>query len=122
MISTARKSNRRTEPRHRLLTGQRMSWHTSNDLDRQRQAWVLDVSQSGLGLMIEDGEAPQVGDEIRVKLRAEAPDVAYEVVRLQNERSRIVVIGCERVYGRSSRLNLPLWSSPPAERRLARAA
>lgn len=107
MINQAPKMNRRRETRFRTLTGQRMNWQGSNTLASFRKGWVLDVSQSGLGLMVEDDKLPQVGDEIRVKIKPASAPLAYEVVRIQNEKSRIAVVGCERVYGRTARLDLP---------------
>lgn len=107
MINAAQHINRRRETRYRTLTGQRMDWQRSTSTNSFRKGWVLDVSHSGLGLMMEDDKLPEIGDEIRVKIKPASPPLAYEVVRIQNEKSRIAVVGCERVYGRTARLDLP---------------
>ncbi len=107
MINSQAETNRRRETRYRTLTGQRMNWHPADTIGAYRKGWVLDISQSGLGMMVEDDKVPEIGDEILVKVQASADPLSYEVVRIDNESSRIAVIGCERVYGRVTRLDLP---------------
>ena len=108
--------NRRKESRYRTLTGQRMSWTPAMSVGRQRKGWVLDVSKSGMALMIERESLPHLGDVIGIRIRASADPVSYEVVRIQPGHQKIVVVGCERVYGKPSELDLPepAWAMPRA--------
>lgn len=109
-------SNRRRESRYRTLTGQRMSWTPPMSLGRQRKGWVLDVSKSGIALMLERDSMPRLGDVIDVRVQPTADPVAYEVVRIQHGQQRIAVVGCERVYGKPAELDLPApaWAASRA--------
>lgn len=108
--------NRRRESRYRTLAGQRMSWTPPMSVGRQRKGWVLDVSKSGMALMLERETLPRLGDVIDVSIDATADPVAYEIVRIQHGQQKIVVVGCERVYGKTADLDLPApaWAASRA--------
>ncbi|MEO1236857.1 MAG: PilZ domain-containing protein [Planctomycetota bacterium] len=108
MAMTALRPNRRKESRYRTLTGQQMSWNRPGTAGHRRKGWVLDVSRSGMGLMMEDADMPEVGEVIGIKLRPASEPVSYEVVRIQDGNQRIRVVGCERIYGRTTDLDLPM--------------
>lgn len=109
-------SNRRRESRYRTLTGQPMSWTPPMSLGRQRKGWVLDVSKSGMALMLERETLPRLGDVIDVSIDPAAEPVAYEIVRIQHGQQKIAVVGCQRVYGKTAELDLPApaWSTAQA--------
>jgi hypothetical protein len=102
-----RRSNRRCESRYRLLTGQQVAWSSAIGTAGRRKGWVLDVSRSGLGVMMESNQLPNLGEEIKVRLKGSSEPVSYEVVRVQDNRCRIATVGCARVYGRTARLDAP---------------
>lgn len=116
MVQSSAHANRRKESRYRTLTGQRMSWSRETAVGSNRKGWVLDVSRSGMALMIERQALPALGDVIGVQVRPTSDPVAYTVVRVQNGTQKIAVVGCEKVYGKTAELNppAPAWSRAAA--------
>lgn len=107
MVQAASNTNRRKESRYRTLTGQRMSWSGQMSVGASRKGWVLDVSRSGMAMMVERQALPALGDVIGVQVRPAADPVSYKVVRVQNGAQKIVVVGCEKIYGKTADLDLP---------------
>ena len=114
MSDPRRRANRREEPRFHGLTGQRMSWTSQGARSARHDGWILDVSRSGVGLMLDHDEMPAVGECISVRLRPHFEPVSYEVVRQQPGDQRLTVVGCRRVYGRVAKLTLPRREAPAA--------
>ncbi|MEM8739195.1 MAG: PilZ domain-containing protein [Planctomycetota bacterium] len=117
MSLAASELDRRRENRYRSLTGQKMSWSRLGYVGPRQKGWVMDISKSGIGLMIEQDQLPEVGEVLGVRLRPASDPLSYEVVRVQSGDHRITVVGCERVYGRTADLNFPRpgWSATRAQ-------
>lgn len=116
MSYAASNPNRRCESRYRTLTGQQMSWINHFSVGAFRKGWLMDVSKSGLGIMVERERLPKLGESIDVRLKPASDPISYEVIRIQDGNSKIVVVGCERVDGRPAEIDLPepAWAMPRA--------
>ena len=108
--------NRRLETRYRSLTGQLVSWQPEDGSGADRKAWILDISRQGIGLMMERQNLPAIGEVIGLRLRPDSRPIHYEVLHIQPGANRIVSMGCQRLFGRVSRID------PNALRPLARLA
>jgi hypothetical protein len=67
----------------------------------------MDVSRSGLGLLVERTDLPRRGDTLNVRLQPGQDPVCYEVVRVPPGASRLHLVGCQRMVGRSAQIDLP---------------
>ena len=79
-----------------------ISWRT----DRTApwcSGWLIDVSTSGLGLIIPQGELPAVGQEIEVLFRCDKRPIPYRVVRAEPRQG---FLGC-RIASVSNRRGEP---------------
>ena len=90
-------SNRRGETRYRTLTGQLVMWRPEQGAGFDFKAWVHDISEGGVGLMVERSQLPAVGERISLRLRPASRPVQYEVLNIQPGAHHVVSIGCQRV-------------------------
>lgn len=104
----ASQTDRRNESRFKTVAGQRLQWSNQSSWNHaSRAGWFMDVSRSGVGLLVERAELPRLGDLLDVRIRTDADPVCYEVVRVQQGQQRLAIVGCQRMYGRTANLDLP---------------
>ncbi len=110
-------TNRRREPRYYYYSGVRIKWRPDQLGMRPRRAWVHNISNTGIALLIPKPYVPNLGDGVELWSPSQTTE-HFQVVRVEHSAEELAVVGCRSDAG--ARRSAPPLPHRPAPQQIER--